>query len=184
MCLSACLDCVNCGIVEHCCRVDSASQLYFGDVLNIVVELIVCLNCVLEMLDIQWRRLLVSYSCSSILCLGNIPFLQIFYNIPQIFKYSLDYPTVWVTVSGQFQIPRQIRPIWNPSSVTMTKSHQCGGDSYDWHRHCLWSHIWKVQAQFWQKRHRSQREALTKKVDAILLRNWMRLTASHLWLEL
>lgn len=75
---------LNC--FEHCSRVDSA----------------VCLNCVLEMLDIQWRRLLVSYSCSSILCLGNIPFLQIFYNIPQIFKYSLDDPTVWVTVSGQF----------------------------------------------------------------------------------
>ena len=27
----------------------------------------------------------------------------------------------------------------------------------------------------------SQREALTKKVDAILLRNWMRLTTSHLY---
>ena len=91
VCLSACLDSANCGIVF---KIVVELIVFLNCVLNIVVELIVCLNCVLEMLDIQWRRLLVSYSCSSILCLGNIPFLQIFYNIPQIFKYSLDDPTV------------------------------------------------------------------------------------------
>ena len=105
VCLSACLDSANCGIVFKIvvelivflnCVLNIVVELivFLNCVLNIVVELIVCLNCVLEMLDIQWRRLLVSYSCSSILCLGNIPFLQIFYNIPQIFKYSLDDPTV------------------------------------------------------------------------------------------
>ena len=91
VCLSACLDSVNCGIVF---KIVVELIVFLNCVFKVVVELIVCLNCVLEMLDIQWRRLLVSYSCSSILCLGNIPFLQIFYNIPQIFKYSLNDPTV------------------------------------------------------------------------------------------
>ena len=153
--------CELCNCFENCSRVDSVSQLCFGDVGYSVAAAAGVLLLLLNPLSRQ-------------------------HPLP---TNILQYPTnIQIFFGRSNHLSNSIWAISDSATNTadlesvIGHNDQCGGDSYDWHQHCLWSHIWKVQAQFWQKG--SQREALTKKVDAILLRNLMRLTASHLWLEL